>query len=140
MTSTDNPVRLSLVPSSSRQAILERLFERAHIRRQMGMRPLDIQFSYWKRVQRMEVQEFERLLAPLLQDALETIEWPDERGARLFLVKQLHDQAAVRLKQSYGLHDPRSKPPDFEHMLCGLAPGKVICMAEYKGRHTTTLS
>jgi hypothetical protein len=33
--------------------------------------------------------------------------------------------------------DPRSKPPDFEHMLCGLAPGKVICMAEYKGRHTT---
>lgn len=45
--STHAPV----LSSKAKQAIFERLLQRQHIRRQLGIRPLNITTLYWRKVQ-----------------------------------------------------------------------------------------
>ncbi len=40
-----------VLSSKAKQAIFERLLQRQHIRRQLGIRPLNITALYWRKVQ-----------------------------------------------------------------------------------------
>ena len=116
-------IELTLVISSQeRQAILERLFHRNFIRREIGTRPLNIPEAYNRKLMMLMTQEYEALLEPYLADAFAAADWPSGFTPRLLLAVKLHRCAVRLLNAELGITDPRIKNPDMVKMMDRHAP------------------
>ncbi|MCG7494580.1 hypothetical protein [Thalassobius sp. Cn5-15] len=81
---------ITLTTSNQRQQVYERLLHRNHIRFQMGMRPIDITKMHHRKVQAIEIAEYEGLLEPYLIDAFADIAWPDSLTGRILIAVRLY--------------------------------------------------
>jgi len=114
--------RTLVISSQSRQAILERLFHRNFIRREIGKRPINIPETYKRKVTMLITQEYEALLEPYLADAFAAADWPSGFTPRLLLAVKLHKGAVRLLNADLNITDPRTKNPDMVKMMDRHAP------------------
>lgn len=119
---TDISAYTSLVDASERQVILERLYVRNDIRRQIGVRPIQIAKAYRMQVKRQAIETYEAMLEPYLQDLFGAADWHAGLEARLRLATKLHRRAANRLFHDRGINDPRRGMPDVLAVLYRLRP------------------
>ena len=113
-----------LVTSTGRQAILERLYQRQAIRRETGVRPIDIPKMYHRKVQTIEIAEYEKLLEPYLVKAFADIAWPTSFTGRILIAVRLHKRCVDQVHMDHGIVDPRNRRPDIVAMMNRLVPGE----------------
>lgn len=111
-----------LVTSEDRQAILERLYQRQAIRREVGVVPIDIPKMYHRKVHVMEITEYEELLEPYLIKAFADIAWPDSLTGRILIAVRLHKRCVDQLHIDHGVVDPRDRGPEIIAMINRLVP------------------
>ena len=116
-----------LVSRSERQVILERLYERCDIRRQIGTRHIKITEVYRMQVKRRAITTYEAMLEPYLQDLFAAADWPLCLEARLRLATKLHRRAADRLFLDRRINDPRRGMPDVLAVMKRLGPANSTC-------------
>ena len=117
----------SLVSRSERLVILERLYVRCDIRRQIGIRPFKIAEVYRMQVKRQAIATYEEMLEPYLRDLFATADWPSGFEARLRLAIKLHRRAADRLYHDRRINDPRRRMPDVLAAMKRLGPANSTC-------------
>ena len=106
-------IELTLVISSQeRQAILERLFHRNFIRREIGMRPLNILEAYKRKIRMVTEQRYDEIIQPYVDAAFSKVDWPNSFSGRLLLGVKTYHQCAARCEQQTGHANPRNGVPD----------------------------
>jgi hypothetical protein len=113
---------ITLTTSNQRQQVYERLLHRNHIRFQMGMRPIDITKMYHRKVQAIEIAEYEGLLEPYLIDAFADIAWPDSLTGRILIAVRLYKRCVDQVHIDHGVVDPRDRQPDIIAVINRLVP------------------
>ena len=108
--------------TDQKRAVFERLLHRNAIRREMGMRPINIPEAYRRKVTAMKTQEYERLLEPYLVAAFASVDWPAGFTPRLLLSVKLHKKAIAQLYRDHGVADPRTKNPDMVKIMDRFIP------------------
>lgn len=116
-----------LVNASERQVILERLYVRNDIRRQIGILPIKIAEAYRMQVKRQAIETYEAMLEPYLQDLFGAADWHASVEARLRLATKLHRRAADRLFLDRRINDPRRGMPDVLVVVKRLGPANSTC-------------
>jgi hypothetical protein len=108
--------------TDQKRAVFERLLARNEIRREMGMRPLNILEAYQRKVAAMKTQEYEARLEPYLIAVFASVDWPEGFTPRLLLSVKLHKKAIAQLYRDHGVVDPRTKTPDIIAIIDKFAP------------------
>ena len=101
-----------LITSTDRQAILERLYQRQAIRREIGVRPIHITEVYHRKVQRMTENRFDALMEPYIDAMFSQINWPDSFTGRLLLAVKKYRECSTQCEIDTGHTNPRTRPPD----------------------------
>lgn len=117
-----------LVTSADRQAILERLYQRQAIRREVGVKPIDIPAMYRRKVHAMEIAEYEDLLEPYLVKAIADIAWPTSFTGRILIAVRLHKRCVDQVHRDYGVVDPRNRRPDIVAIINRLVPSAPVTL------------
>ena len=112
----------TLTTSDQRQQVYERLLHRNHIRSLMGVRPIDITKMYHRKVQAMEIAEYEDLLEPYLVDAFANIAWPDSLTGRILIAVRLYKRCVDQVHIDHGVVDPRDRQPNIIAVINRLMP------------------
>lgn len=111
-----------LVTSAQRQVVLEQLFHRSAIRRELGGRLMDIPTVYRRKVRLMTEDRYVQLLEPILIEKFGAVEWPTGFTPRLLLAVRLHKDAVAELQSVHGIADPRTKNPEMLKIIERLVP------------------
>lgn len=122
-----------LVTSAHRQAILERLYQRQAIRREVGVKPIDIPTMYRRKVHALEIAEYEDLLEPYLVKAFADIAWPDSFTGRILIAVRLHKRCVDQVHMDHGIVDPRDRRPDMVVMINRLVPSAPVTLLTESG-------
>lgn len=101
-----------LITSAEMQALYERLCHRNFIRRELGVRLMDITTVFRRKVALMTEDRYNQLLEPILVEMFGEAEWPNGFTPRLLLAVRLHKLAVDQLQAETGIADPRTKKPD----------------------------
>lgn len=112
-----------VVSTQARQAIFERLLHRNAIRREIGMRPIDIPEAYRRKIAIAVTAEYQALLEPYLVAAFASVDWPDGFTPRQLQTVKLHRKAVDDMYFDKGITDPRTKNPDMVKMMDRFIPG-----------------
>jgi hypothetical protein len=115
-----------LVSSMEKQVLFKRLCQRNAIRREIGIRPMDVPTIFKRKVKLMTDQRYADLLEPYLVAKFDAADWPVKFTARLLLAVKLHKAAVDQLYQEHGIADPRTTNPDIISMIGRLAPSAVV--------------
>lgn len=116
-----------LVSRSERQVILERLYMRCGIRRQIGIRPIKIAEVYRMQVKRQAIATYEAMLEPYLQELFAAADWPSGLEAGLRLATKLHRRAVDQLYHDRRINDPRRGMPNMLAAMKRLGPANSTC-------------
>ena len=122
-----------LVTSEDRQAILERLYQRQAIRREVGVKPNDIAAMYRRKVHAIEIVEYEDLLEPYLVKAFADIAWPNSFTGRILIAVRLHKQCVDQVHMDHGVADPRDRRPDIVAMINRLVSSTPVTLLSERG-------
>ena len=114
--------RVTLCTGDQRQHVYERLLVRNHIRHQIGVKPIDIPRMYYRKVNAIQIKQYEELLEPYLVEAFASVDWPDSFTGRLLIAVRLHKRCVDRLEIDRGIADPRDGQPDMIAMINRLVP------------------
>ena len=115
--------------TDQKRAVYERLLHRNAIRREMGMRPINIPEAYRRKVAAMKTQEYEKLLEPYLVAAFASVDWPAGFTPRLLLSVKLHKKAIAQLYREHDVADPCTKNPDMVKIMDRFIPNDHKPMA-----------
>ena len=122
-----------LITPTDRQAILERLYQRQAIRREVGVVPIDIPQMYHRKVRTMAIAEYEELLEPYLVKAFADIAWPDSLTGRILIAVRLHKRCVDQVRIDRGAADPRDRRPDMIVMINRLVPSAPVTLLSESG-------
>ena len=101
-----------LVNSDQQQAIFERLLVRNSIRREMGVRPINIPVIY-ERKKRMNAEaRYDEIIQPYIDVAFRNLDWPDSFSGRLLLGVKTYHQCAAQCERDTSHANPREGVPD----------------------------
>ncbi len=101
-----------LIGPDDKKAIYERLLIRNSIRREIGVRPINIPEMYRRKIKMMAEKKYDELIQPLVDAAFSKIEWPNSFTGRLLLATKTYRQCAARLEAETGCSNPRRVGPD----------------------------
>lgn len=116
----------TLVNSHQKQAVFERLCQRNAIRRQIGVRPMDVPSVFKRKIRLMTEQRYLELLEPYLVAAFGSVDWPEGFTPRILLATKLHKQAMEDVRRDHDVADPRTKNPDIMKIIETFAPATKI--------------
>lgn len=102
----------ALISSSEKQAILERLYARQAIRREIGVKPIHIREVYHRKVQKMTEDRFDALMEPYIDAVFSQINWPDSFTGRLLLAVKKYRECSTQCEIDTGHANPHTHPPD----------------------------
>lgn len=111
-----------LVSSMEKQVLFKRLCQRNAIRREIGIRPIDIPAAYRRKIRLMNEQRYLELLEPHLKTTFGSVEWPIGYSARILFAVKLYNQAVQQVQDDHGVADPRTKNPDIMKIIEKFAP------------------
>lgn len=123
-----------LIPSMEKQVLFRRLCKRNAIRKQIGIRPMDVSAVFKRHIKFMTEQRYTALLEPYLATAFRSVEWPTGFTPRLLLAVKLHKQAVAQLQSDQGVVDPRTKKSNILAMIDKFVPSQSNIT--YIGNHT----
>lgn len=112
-----HPVSNPLITSDDKQKILERLFARQAIRREVGVRPIRIKEVYRMKVQKITEDRYDALMEPYVDAAFAKIEWPNSFAGRLLLAAKAYRQCVQQLEADTGYSNPRRVGPNILPLL-----------------------
>ena len=101
-----------LVTPADRQAILERLYQRQAIRREIGVRPINIPVIYERKKRMIAEARYDEIMQPYVDAAFSGLDWPESFSGRLLLGVKTYRQCAVQCEQDTGHANPREGVPD----------------------------
>ena len=101
-----------LSTSSDRQAILERLYQRQAIRREIGVRPLNIPALYERKKRMIAEARYDEIMKPYVDAAFRKIDWPDSPTGRILLAVKTYCACAAQCERETGYANPRHSTPD----------------------------
>lgn len=117
-----------LVSSMEKQVLFKRLCHRNAIRRQIGIRPMDVPTVFKRKLRMMTEQRYNDLLRPHLAMAFGSVEWPKGATARLLLAVKLHKASIDHLYREQSIADPRQKKPDMIKLMDEFIPTSVVAL------------
>ena len=101
-----------LITSTDRQAILERLYQRQAIRRQIGVRPINIPVIYERKKRMIAEARYDEIMQPYVDAAFSGLDWPDSFSGRLLLGVKTYHQCVAQCERETGHANPRDGAPD----------------------------
>ena len=101
-----------LIGSDDKKAIYERLLIRNSIRREIGVRPINIPDVYRRRIKMMAEKKYDELIQPYVDAAFSKIEWPSSFTGRLLLATKTYRQCTEQFEADTGHANPRRIGPD----------------------------
>lgn len=101
-----------LVTSEDCQAILERLYQRQALRREIGVRPIEIPVIYERKKRMIAEDRYDEIMQPYVDAAFSGLDWPDSFSGRLLLGVKTYRQCVARCEQDTGHANPRDGVPD----------------------------
>ena len=101
-----------LSTSSDRKAILERLYQRQAIRREIGVRPLNIPVLYERKKRMIAEARYDEIMKPYVDAAFRKIDWPDSPTGRILLAVKTYRACAAQCERETGYANPRDGVPD----------------------------
>ena len=107
-----HPVSNPLMTSDDKQKILERLFARQAIRREVGVRPIRIKEVYRMKVQKITEDRYDALMEPYVDEAFSAIDWPSSLTARILMATKIYNACAKQLEADTGYANPRRVGPN----------------------------
>ncbi|WP_168769027.1 hypothetical protein [Yoonia maricola] len=113
---------------------MERLFRRCLIRRELGIRPLDIPDVYRRQIQVVATTRYNELLEPYLMTAFGSARWPDNVTLRRALASKLHSDAEAALHRDTGVAASVMRRPDIVKVIERLRPVDTIIFINGKKR------
>lgn len=101
-----------LITSADRQAILERLYQRQSIRREIGVRPLNIPVIYERKKRMIAEARYDEIMQPYVDAAFSSLDWPPSFSGRLLLGVKTYHQCVAKCERDTGHANPRDGVPD----------------------------
>ena len=101
-----------LITSTDRQTILERLFQRQAIRREVGVRPINIPMIYERKKRMIAEDRYDAIMQPYVNVAFSNVDWPDSFSGRILLGVKTYHQCAAQCERDTGHVNPRVGTPD----------------------------
>lgn len=101
-----------LVGSNQKQAIFERLLVRNAIRREIGVRPINIPVIYERKKRMIAEARYDEIIQPYVDVAFSGLDWPDSFSGRLLLGVKTYHQCAAQCERETGHPNPREGVPD----------------------------
>ncbi len=101
-----------LVGTSQKQAIFERLLVRNAIRREIGVRPINIPVIYKRKKRMIAEARYDEIMQPYVDAAFSGLDWPESLSARLLLGVKTYRKCAVQCERDTGHANPRDGVPD----------------------------
>ena len=101
-----------LINSKDRQTILERLYQRQAIRREIGVRPINIPVIYERKKRMIAEARYDEIIQPYVDAAFSGLDWPDSFSGRLLLATKTYRKCIRRLEADTGHTNPRRIGPD----------------------------
>ncbi|MEM9432837.1 MAG: hypothetical protein AAGA12_02855 [Pseudomonadota bacterium] len=101
-----------LITSADRQAILERLYQRQAIRREVGVRPINIPVMYERKKRMIAEARYDEIMQPYVDEAFSSLVWPDSFSGRLLLGVKTYNLCVARCERDTGHANPREGVPD----------------------------
>ena len=101
-----------LITSTDRQAILERLYQRQAIRREIGVRPMNIPVIYERKKRMIAEARYDEIMQPYVDTAFSSLDWPESFSGRLLLGVKTYNQCVAQCERDTGHANPRDGVPD----------------------------
>lgn len=103
---------LGLVGPNDKQAIFERLLVRNAIRREIGVRPINIPVIYERKKRMIAEARYDEIMQPYVDAAFNSLDWPDSFSGRLLLGVKTYRQCVAQCERDTGHANPRDGVPD----------------------------
>lgn len=101
-----------LIGPDDKKAIYERLLIRNSIRREIGVRPINIPEMYRRKIRMMAEKKYDELIQPYVDAAFRKIVWPDSPTGRILLAVKTYRACAAQCERETGYANPRHSTPD----------------------------
>jgi hypothetical protein len=110
------------------------------VRREIGIRPLDIPAAYKRKIRLMNEQRYLELLEPYLKTTFGAVEWPVGYSARILFAVKLHKRAIQQVQDDHGVADQRTKNPDIMKIIEKFAPDPENNVKTWEPKTTTDIA
>ena len=82
------------------------------VRRELGIRPINIPEVYWVRKQLASEHRYDEIMSPYLDAAFSKIDWPHSFIGRLLLGVKAYEECVAVCERETGIANPRRGCPD----------------------------
>lgn len=101
-----------LVTGADKAKLFERLCQRQAIRREIGVRPLNIPVLYKRKKRMIAESRYDEIMKPYVDAAFRKIDWPDSPTGRILLAVKTYRACAAQCERETGYANPRHSTPD----------------------------